>query len=76
MRLPPPPWTLIYQPMPAAPNVPPPTLDGRWATLGLDWWGILAGRGMVVGVLIGCALIGIAALGALALSTYRGAKQT
>ncbi len=76
VRLPPPPWTLIYQPMPAAPNVPPPTLDGRWATLGLDWWGILAGRGMVVGVLIGCALIGIAALGALALSTYRGAKQT
>lgn len=76
VQLPPAPWKLIYQPLPVAPGAPAPTLDGRWATLGLDWWGILAGRGMVVGVLIGCALVGLAALGALALSTDRGAKQT
>jgi hypothetical protein len=68
VRLPLPPWRLIYQPLTVPANAAPPTLDGRWALIGIDWWGILASRPVVVAVLVGCTLLFVAGVGALLMS--------
>ncbi len=66
VHLPPAPWKLIYQSpgqppgQPPGPALGPSPLDGRWAQVGLDWWGMALGEPWRWLAVVGaCAVVGV-----------------